>query len=121
VPHSTRASCTKLGGTKESPEVVAELAIGRTTFWVSDEAPAYGNHSPESLDDCTVRLLLRVEDPKAIHARALTLGAKQLAPVEQSHGWLVGRISDPFGHHRPGLRLWDVGKSISDFAFGIAG
>jgi PhnB protein len=95
----------KVGGTKESPEVVAELAIGRTTFWASDEAPAYGNHSPESLDDCTVRLLLRAEDPKAIHARALTLGAKQLAPVEQSHGWLVGRIFDPFGHHRPGLRL----------------
>ncbi len=96
----------KVGGTEENPEVVAELAIGDASFWVSDEAPDYGNHSPESLGGCTVRLLLRVEEPEAIQARAMRLGAIELAPVQKSHGWLIGRIADPFGHH------WEIGKPL---------
>lgn len=67
----------QVGGTDDAPEVVAELALGDTTFWVSDEAPDYGNHSPESLGGCTVRLLLRVDDPVAVQARAVALGADQ--------------------------------------------
>jgi PhnB protein len=96
----------QVGGTAGNPDVVAELAIGDTRFWVADEAPAYGNHSPESLGGCTVRLLLRVEDPEAVHSGALRRGAVELAPVQRSHGWLVGRIADPFGHH------WEIGKPL---------
>jgi PhnB protein len=96
----------KVGGTEQNPEVVAELAIGEASFWVSDEAPEYGNHSPESLGGCTVRLLLRVDEPELVHARAVRLGAVELAPVQQSHGWLIGRIADPFGHH------WEIGKPL---------
>ena len=96
----------RVGGVDDAPEVVAELAIGDASFWVSDEAPAYGNYSPESLGGGSVKLLLRVEDPHAVHERALALGATEIAPVQPSHGWLIGRIADPFGHH------WEIGKPL---------
>lgn len=96
----------RVGGVDDASEVVAELAIGDTTFWVSDEAPAYGNYSPESLGGGSVRLLLRVDDPQAVHERAVALGATEIAPVKPSHGWLIGRIADPFGHH------WEIGKPL---------
>lgn len=96
----------QVGGTDDAPEVVAELALGDTTFWVSDEAPDHGNHSPESLGGCTVRLLLRVDDPVAVQARAVALGAAEINPVTAEHGWLLGRISDPFGH------AWEIGKPL---------
>ena len=96
----------QVGGADDAPEVVAELAIGGTTFWVSDEAPDHGAHSPESLGGCTVRLLLRVEDPVAAQARAVAHGATEIDPVAASHGWLIGRIADPFGH------AWEIGKPL---------
>jgi PhnB protein len=96
----------QVGGTDDAPDVVAELALGETTFWVSDEAPDYGNHSPETLGGCTVRLLLRVDDPAAVQARAVALGAMEVDPVTPSHGWLIGRIADPFGH------AWEIGKPL---------
>ena len=96
----------QVGGTNEASEVVAELALDGTTFWVSDEAPEYGNHSPESLGGCTVRLLLRVDDPASVQAHAVRLGAIEVDPVTPSHGWLLGRITDPFGH------AWEIGKPL---------
>lgn len=96
----------QVGGTDDHPEVVAELAVGNTSLWVADEAPTHANYSPESLGGCTTRLLLRVEDPYLTQARAVSLGAQPVAAVGHSHGWLVGRIKDPFGHH------WQIGKPL---------
>lgn len=96
----------RVAGTEDAPSVVAELAIGDTSFWVSDEAPAYANFSPESLGGGTVKLLLRVEDPQAVFARALALGAIEIAPLASRHGWFLGRLVDPFGHH------WEIGKPL---------
>jgi PhnB protein len=92
------------GGTDDEPSVVAQLAIGGATFWVADESPEHGTHSPASLGGGTVRLLLTVEDPDAAVARALAAGATELAPVEDAYGWRVGRIADPYGHH------WEIGR-----------
>ena len=47
------------GGTDEEPDVVAELGVGDTTFWVSDESPEYGNSSPETIGGSTAKLLQR--------------------------------------------------------------
>jgi uncharacterized glyoxalase superfamily protein PhnB len=33
-------------------------------------------------------------------------GSPELAPLKQAHGWLLGRLADPFGHH------WEIGKPI---------
>jgi PhnB protein len=47
-----------------------------------------------------------VNDPRAVVERAVTLGATEFVPVHEQHGWLLGRIEDPYGHH------WDIGKPL---------
>ena len=96
----------RVGGTDAHEAVVSQLAVGETTFWVSDESPAHGNFSPQTLGGGTVRLLLVVDDPAALVARAVGLGAREVYPVGREHGWELGRIEDPFGHH------WEVGKPL---------
>ena len=62
---------------------------------------------PESLGGCSVRMLLVVEDPLLVCERAVAAGAKQLLPVNDEHGWRLGRIVDPAGHH------WEVGRPLA--------
>jgi PhnB protein len=80
-------------------EVVCQLSVGTAQFWVGDESPEYLNFSPETLGGGTVRMMLMVEDPDASFARAIAAGAKSVSPVADQHGWRVGRVVDPFGHH----------------------
>ncbi len=96
----------RVGGTDEHEPVVAQLSVGDATFWVSDEAPAHGNFSPESVGGATTRLLLVVEDPAAALERAVAAGATAIHPVSEEHGWLLGRVADPYGHH------WEIGKPL---------
>lgn len=93
----------------EAPDgaVVAQLAVGGSDFWVSDESPEHKNFSPESLGGATTRLVLTVDDPDAVFANAVAHGAKEIWPVEdQPYEWRVGRVVDPFGHH------WEIGKPL---------
>ena len=89
-------------------EVVAQLSVDGAEFWVADESPAHANFSPETLGGATIRLLLVVSDPDAIFAQALNAGATRVSPVEVQHGWRVGRVVDPFGHH------WEICKPLAD-------
>jgi PhnB protein len=83
--------------------VVAQLSIGGATFWVQHDADS----SPEALGGrLPVRMILTVNDPDAVFARAVTAGATEVAPISEEHGWRVGRIEDPFGHH------WEIGKPL---------
>ena len=91
----------------EKGEVVAQLSVGRSGFWLADESPQNSNFSPESLGGGSVRLLLILEDPDAAFERAVAAGAKVVSPVGNQHRWRVGRIVDPFGHH------WEIGKPLS--------
>src|SRR5262249_54971079 len=89
-------------------EVVARLSIDGAEFWLADESPAHLNFSPESLGGGTVRMILTVDDPNAVFDRAVAAGAKVISHVrDQSYGWRVGRVVDPFGHH------WEIGKPLS--------
>jgi PhnB protein len=99
----------RVGGTDDHEDVVAQLAVGNGSFWVSDESPANKNFSPESLGGSTLRLLLVVEDPRSAVERAVALGATEVVPVAEEHGWLLGRIEDPFGHH------WEIGKPLHEW------
>jgi PhnB protein len=99
----------RVGGTREDEEVVAQLSVGNASFWVSDESPPNKNFSPESLGGSTVRLLLIVQDPHSVVERAVALGATEVSQVEEEHGWLLGRIEDPFGHH------WEIGKPLVEW------
>src|SRR5438552_12675486 len=89
-------------------EVVARLSVDGAEFWVADESPKDSNFSPESLGGGSVRMILTVEDPDAVFAKAVAAGATVVWPViDQSYGWRIGRLVDPFGHH------WEIGKPLS--------
>ena len=94
-------------GGEATGEVVAQLAVGETMFWVEDESPPHHNFSPESLGGTTARLLLLVDDPRSVVEQAVVAGATEIYPVAEEHGWLLGRVMDPFGHH------WEIGKPLS--------
>jgi PhnB protein len=87
--------------------VVARLSVAGAEFWVSDESPEHKNFSPESLGGCSVRLIFTVADPDAMFERALKAGASQIWPVSEGHGWRIGRVVDPYGHH------WEIGRPLA--------
>ncbi|MGB6546100.1 MAG: VOC family protein [Candidatus Acidiferrales bacterium] len=87
--------------------VVARLSVDGSEFWVSDESPDHRNFSPETLGGCSVRLILTVADPDAAVARAIKSGATEVWPVSEGHGWRIGRVADPYGHH------WEIGHPLS--------
>jgi PhnB protein len=96
----------RVGGTDEDPAVVAQLSVGDAWFWVADESPPNANFSPESLGGGSVRMLLIAADPAALVRQAVAAGAREVYPVGEAHGWLLGRIEDPFGHH------WEIGRPV---------
>jgi PhnB protein len=87
-------------------EIVAQLSVGEASFWVADESPANANFSPETVGGSTTRMLLIVDDPDAAIARAVDAGATEVYPAADEHGWRLGRVADPFGHH------WEIGKPL---------
>ena len=94
----------------EGPEgsVVARLSVDGAEFWLSDESPEHGNFSPESLGGGTVRIILTVADPDAVFRQARKAGATEVFPVGEEHGWRLGRVVDPFGHH------WEIGRQLEE-------
>jgi PhnB protein len=92
----------------EKGEVVARLSVDGAEFWLADESPQHQNFSPESLGGGSVRIVLTVDDPDALFARAVAAGATVVWPVDdQPYGWRVGRLVDPFGHH------WEIGRPVA--------
>ena len=81
--------------------VVAQLTVGAAEFWIQDDPEA----RPETCAGA-VRMILTVEDPESVHSKALKAGATEISPVSEGHGWLIGRLSDPFGHQ------WEVGRPL---------
>jgi PhnB protein len=90
----------------EDPDgnVVSRLSVGSAEFWLSDESPEHGNAQPAG--GASVRMILTVSDPDAIFEQAVRAGASVVSPVCEGHGWRVGRIADPFGHH------WEIGRPV---------
>ena len=87
--------------------VVSRLSIDGAEFWLSDESPEHGNFSPESLGGGSVKMLLTVSDPDSMFAKAVAAGAREVYSVQEGHGWRLGRVVDPFGHH------WEIGHPIA--------
>ena len=86
--------------------VVARLSIDGAEFWVADESPEHKNFSPETLGGGTVRIVLIKDDPDDAFAKAVAAGVAIVWPMENQHGWRIGRVVDPFGHH------WEIGKPL---------
>jgi uncharacterized glyoxalase superfamily protein PhnB len=95
---------------------VAGLSIDGAQFFLAHESPPHGTRSPASVNFTTVRIELFVDEPVAVHRRALSAGAIEDNPVqEHTHTtlgphpisrMLQGAVVDPFGH------IWLVGKIL---------
>jgi len=97
----------RVGGDALNEAVVSQLQVGDgSSFWVADESPEHFNFSPETVGGGTVRMLLIVDDPDAAISRAVAAGATLVRAAADEHGWRLGRIADPFGHH------WEIGKPL---------
>jgi PhnB protein len=83
--------------------VLAQLAIEGADFWIQSDAES----SPEALNGRSVRMILTVDDPDAVFARAVAAGATEVAPIYEGNGWRIGRIADPCGHH------WEIGRRLA--------
>jgi PhnB protein len=86
----------------EGTVFVAHLSIGEANFWLQQDPEA----SPDSHDWRSVRMILTVEDPDAVFVQALAAGGTEVVPVQDGHGWHIGRIVDPSGHH------WEIGRPL---------
>ena len=62
---------------------------------------------PDAVNGMSVRMILTVDDPDSVFARAVAAGATEVAPISEDYGWRIGRIADPFGHH------WEIGKRLA--------
>jgi PhnB protein len=91
----------RLDGDTE-PIAVAQLSIGGAMFWLQHDADA----NSHGRDARAVRMILSVDDPDAVFARAVAAGAAIVASMHEDYGWRTGRITDPFGHD------WEVSKQL---------
>lgn len=107
----TRAFAAKIVSRMDAPDgtVVAHLSVGKGSFWLADESPAHQNFSPETLGGSSMRMVIIADDPHAVFEQAVAAGASSICPVrDESYGWRIGRVLDPFGHH------WEIGKPLSE-------
>lgn len=94
----------------DADDVIARLAVDGAEFWVGAESPEHFNFSPDQLGGSTVRIILTVNDPDAVFERATSAGATRVYEVHDEHGWRIGRIVDPYGHH------WEIGRPLAGSA-----
>jgi len=82
---------------------VARLSIEGAGFWILTDPDS----SPEALNGRSVRMILTVDDPDSVFARAVAAGATEVASIYEDHGWRIGRVADPSGHH------WEIGRRLA--------
>lgn len=97
-------------------DAIAGLSIDGAEFFLAEESPEYGTRSPSAGGFTTVRIELFVDDPVAVHKRAVEAGGTSRDPVrEHQHQtvgprpisrMLQGGVTDPFGHK------WLIGKFL---------
>jgi len=89
----------------------AEVVIGDSPVMLTDESPEFGMSGPQSLGGSPVHMFLYVEDADAVFDRAISAGATELMPVEESSdGDRRGGVTDPFGH------VWYIGTHVEDIS-----
>lgn len=86
----------------------AEVEFGGAVFYLSDEAPALGVLSPQSLGGAAASTVVLVADVDGFVERVVRGGAELRAPVEEAHGTRNAWFRDPFGHQ------WNVGTPVVD-------
>ncbi|WP_336517679.1 VOC family protein [Pollutibacter soli] len=89
----------------EEGGLVLKLNMGSAAFWISGPVTSEGNESANA-EQKTIRMVLTVPDPEVFFAKAIKAGAKEIFPVTEEYGWLLGRVVDPFGIH------WEIGHPL---------
>ncbi len=88
----------------------AELRIGDSIIFLSDEFPGTGQAPAPSATPSTY-MFLYTEDVDAVFNRAVSMGSKVTMPLDnQFWGDRYGKVMDPFGHH------WGVAQHVEDVA-----
>ncbi|HYU47902.1 MAG TPA: VOC family protein [Terriglobales bacterium] len=78
----------------------AELKIGDSIVFVTDENPSMGCKSPQTLGGTASNLYLYVEDVDKAFQRAIDAGGKATMPVSDMFwGDRFGNLVDPYGHN----------------------
>ena len=101
----------------------AELKIGDSIIFISDEAPGRGvTKSPQTLGGCTSTLNVYVPNVDQVFKQAITAGGKETMPVaDQFWGDRYGTFTDPFGQswglatHKEDLTAQEMEKRMQDF------
>ena len=83
---------------------VAGLSVDGAPLWLSADPDFTGQVDGGG----AARMILTVADPDAVFAAALAAGATEIGAVAEEHGWRIGRIADPDGHH------WEVGRRLDE-------
>jgi len=81
---------------------IAQLSIDGAAFWIQNDPST----SPLALGGLSARMILVVDDPDKLYDRAIAAGATEVAPMYEEHGWRIGRIADPSGHH------WEIARRL---------
>jgi len=83
---------------------VAQLWIGGADFWIQTDTDV----DPEAAGSPPVHMILSVDEPDIVFARALAAGAREINPMDDAYGWRIGKIADPFGH------VWEIGRPLEN-------
>lgn len=87
----------------------AELKLGDSMIFLSEESPAYNARSPQALGGSPVTIHFYVEDTDATMAQAVEAGATVVMPAtDMFWGDRFGKLTDPFGH------VWSIATHTED-------
>ncbi|MBI4523821.1 MAG: VOC family protein [Deltaproteobacteria bacterium] len=86
-------------GPDEKTIMHAEIKIGDSIIFLSEEQPNMGCRGPQSLGGTPVGLFLYTEDVDHAFNRAVSAGAKvEMSVADMFWGDRCGQLTDPFGH-----------------------
>jgi PhnB protein len=93
-------------GAVDAADGVAQLSVGGGRFWLAGASDRMGRFDPSSIGGGTARFLLVTDEPETVVDAAVAAGGTCTSPVAEEHGWLIGRVVDPFGHE------WEIGHPV---------
>jgi uncharacterized glyoxalase superfamily protein PhnB len=89
----------------------AEIKIGDSHMFLSDELPNMSCRSPQTLGGTAGSIFLYLEDADKVFNQAVAAGAKvRMALSDMFWGDRFGSVTDPFGHE------WGLATHIEDVA-----
>lgn len=87
----------------------AEIRIGNSSIFLSDEFPEYGSLGPKSIGGSPIQMKIEVDDVDAVARQAVAAGATVVRPIQdQFYGERSGQFADPFGY------TWNISTRTED-------